>query len=50
MYLCDATWLGFANPKEDNNASVESLCDTSLLKPRRTCGVDASLLWIFGGG
>jgi hypothetical protein len=38
MYLCDATWLAFVNPKEDNNASVERLCDSSLmLEPRRTC-------------
>ena len=26
MYLCDATWLRFANPKEDNCASMENLC------------------------
>jgi hypothetical protein len=40
MYLCDATWLRFVfvTPKEDNSASVESLCDRSLLcVPRRTC-------------
>jgi hypothetical protein len=44
MYLRDATWLGFVNPKEDNTASVEQLCDPSLLlKPRRINGVDASL-------
>jgi hypothetical protein len=37
MYLCDAT-LAFVNPKEDNSASVGSLCDSSLmLEPRRTC-------------
>jgi hypothetical protein len=30
MYLCDTTLLGFINPKEDNNANVESLWDTRL--------------------
>jgi hypothetical protein len=38
MYLCDATSLGFVNPKEDKRASVESFCDTNLVYvPRKTC-------------
>lgn len=38
MYLCDAIWLRFVNPKEDKSVGVESLCDTSLMYvPKRTC-------------
>jgi hypothetical protein len=38
MYSYDLTWLGFVNPKEDKNTSVESLCDTSLVYvSRRIC-------------
>jgi len=51
MHLSDATWLEFVNPKEENNASVKSICDKSLLKPREhLLLLKAILLLIFDGG
>lgn len=38
MHLCDETWVGFVNLKEDNNVSVVRLCDASLLYVlKKTC-------------
>lgn len=32
MHFYDAKWLGLVNPKEENNASVKSICAKILLK------------------
>jgi hypothetical protein len=34
IYLCDATWPRFSNPKEDIHASVESLGYKLLVKAK----------------